>query len=271
MSIWLWLSGAAAAGVGVLGWMRAEAEGYRVREEEVASERIPASFDGFRILFLTDIHRRELSERKLMAALQPVDCVLLGGDITEKGVPLERLRHNMELLRRVAPVYAVLGNHDLYAGKDAVKKVLKETGVTLLSDKTVPITVGSDCISLSGIRQPKSKRHPYSQFKGSLQDGEYHILLVHDPIWLKGREEANCDLLLAGHTHGGQIVLPLAGAVRLERFYKSFKSGWYSIPRAESGDLPDTRVLISRGFGTSHIPLRLLCPAEYHVLTLRKK
>lgn len=271
MSVLMWLAGAAAVGAGTIGWMRSEAGGYCVREEEVVSDRIPQSFDGYRILFITDIHRRVLSEQKLTSNLLPVDCVFLGGDITEKGVSFQRMRHNMSVLLRIAPVYAVLGNHDLYAGKDAVRQVLRETGVALLSDKTITLKKNEESITLSGIRQPASKKHPYTQFRGNPKEDSYHIILVHDPIWVKDREETNGDLLLAGHTHGGQIVLPFAGAVRLERFYKKFKSGWYSLPRKVGDSLHTSRMLISRGFGTSHIPLRLKCPAEYHVITLRKK
>ncbi|MHA2853721.1 metallophosphoesterase [Paenibacillus lautus] len=271
MSVLMWIAGAAALGAGAIGWMRVEARGYRLREEEVVSERIPRSFDGFRMLFITDIHRRQLSEEKLLSNISSVDCVLLGGDITEKGVPLERLRHNMSVLARIAPVYAVLGNHDLYAGKDAVRKVLRESGVILMNDKTVTLKRDDECLVLSGVRQPASRKHPYTKFRGNAAEDQYHIILVHDPIWLKGKEETHGDLLLAGHTHGGQIVLPIAGAVRLERFYKKYKSGWYTLPRKAGESVQSSRLLISRGFGTSHIPLRLKCPAEYHVITLRKK
>lgn len=176
----------------------------------------------------------------------------------------------MSVLARIAPVYAVLGNHDLYAGKDAVRKVLRESGVILLNDKTVTLKRDGECLVLSGVRQPASRKHPYTKFRGNAAEDQYHIILVHDPIWLKGKEETHGDLLLAGHTHGGQIVLPIAGAVRLERFYKKFKSGWYTLPRKASESVHSSRLLISRGFGTSHIPLRLKCPAEFHVITLRK-
>lgn len=271
MSVLMWLACAAAVGAGVIGWMSVEAYGYRMREQEVISDRLPLSFDGYRILFITDIHRRKLSEAKLTSHLSGVDCVLVGGDITEKGVPFQRLRHNMAVLTRIAPVYAVLGNHDLFAGKDAVRKILRETGVTLLNDKSITLQHEEEEIVLSGVRQPASRKHPYTQFRGKAHGEDFHIILVHDPIWVKGRQEVHADLLLAGHTHGGQIVLPLAGAVRLTRFYKQFKAGWYTLPRTAGEIKPSSRMLISRGFGTSHIPLRLQCPSEYHLLTLRKK
>lgn len=95
-----------------------------------------------------------------------MDCVLLGGDITERGVPLQRMRHNMSVLVRIAPVYAVLGNHDLNAGKDAVRKVLRESGVTLLNDKTVTLKRSNELMVLSGVRQPASRKHPYTRFRG---------------------------------------------------------------------------------------------------------
>lgn len=271
MNVLMWLACTAAVGAGLIGWMSSEAQGYRIRNQELVFDRLPPSFDEFRILFITDIHRRALSARKLSSHLSGVDCVLVGGDITEKGVPVKRLRHNMSVLARIAPVYAVLGNHDLFAGKDEVRKVLRETGVTLLSDKTITLQRQDERIALSGIRQPASRKHPYTPFRGKAREEDFHIIMVHDPIWIQGRQETHADLLLAGHTHGGQIVLPVFGAVRLTRFYKRFKSGWYTLPRTAGETEASSRMLISRGFGTSHIPLRLLCPSEYHLLTLRKK
>ena len=71
----------------------------------------------------------------------------------------------MSVLARIAPVYAVLGNHDLYAGKDAVRKVLRESGVILLNDKTVFLKRDDECLALSGVRQPASRKHPYTKFR----------------------------------------------------------------------------------------------------------
>ncbi|GAB6929935.1 metallophosphoesterase family protein [Paenibacillus sp. JCM 10914] len=272
MSVWLWGAGLFVSCVlAAMGWMRAEASGYRPREEEVVSERVPLSFDGYRILFISDIHRRKLSEESLRRTLPEIDCIVLGGDVTEKGVPIERLRHNLNLLQRIAPSYAVLGNHDLYAGQDAVLEAMKDAGVIALRDQTVILHKGNDSVGLTGIKQPASKNRPYTNFQGQISLDMYHILVVHDPIWLQGRKETCCDLLLAGHTHGGQIVLPLVGAFQLERFYHTYKSGWYSLRRLADMSRSTCRMLISRGFGTSHIPLRLNCPAEYHVITLRQK
>ncbi|WP_422660773.1 metallophosphoesterase [Paenibacillus sp. EC2-1] len=249
-------------------WMRKEATGYRVRNEIVESQSIPECFDGYKILFITDIHRRKLTDEKLLELNLKPDCILLGGDITEKGVPWERVSSNLQSLSRIAPVYGVLGNHDLYAGKEKLEALFNKFGLTLLKDKTVRLEKNGLSIALSGVMQPATRKHPYSNFKGHAKKDQYHIMLVHDPIWVMGKRNIFADLVLAGHTHGGQIVLPLFGAVRLEGFYKKYSAGWYNLIQKSSAAVP---LLISRGFGTSHIPLRLGSPSELHLITLLKK
>ena len=251
--------------------MLREGTGYRIRTETVEEERIPEDFDGFRMLFITDIHRRRLSERALQRKIAGADIILLGGDLTEKGVPWKRLEKNMNILTRMAPVYAVLGNHDWKAGRGRVESILGRAGVTLLKDDTVTLRRHHSAISLSGIMQPRSRKHPYSKYKGPRNRSFYHIILVHDPIWIHNRQRIPADLVLAGHTHGGQIILPLFGAVKLEGFYKFYGSGWFDLRGKGTPEAPGIKMLISRGFGNSHIPFRLGSPAELHLITLRHK
>ncbi|MFC7681989.1 metallophosphoesterase [Paenibacillus sp. GCM10028914] len=250
-----------------LTWMRIEATGYRVRYDDVESALVPNAFQRYRILFITDIHRREISYQRLQELELCPDCILLGGDITEKGVPWDRVRANLEVLRRIAPVYGVLGNHDLVAGSNKLEKLFSELGLTLLKDRTVKLEKDGCSIALSGVMQPASRKHQYSRFRGNPRIGQYHILLVHDPIWILGKRNISADLILAGHTHGGQVILPLLGAIRLKGFYKKYFAGWYNLRQKSNSFI---RLLISRGFGTSHIPLRLGCPSEMHLITLKK-
>ncbi|QCT02534.1 metallophosphoesterase [Paenibacillus algicola] len=251
-------------------WMSIEAFGYRVREESVSSSRIPEGFDGLHILFISDIHRRKLSMASMSDSLARADLVLIGGDLTEKGVPLSRVEHNLKILSSHSQAYAVLGNHDLNAGAVKVKELLRSAGVRLLKDETLVLEKGGDHIALTGYMQPKTRKHPFSNYKGKAKNDSYHIVLVHDPIWIKGRAKLGCDLILSGHTHGGQIVLPLLGAIRLEPFYyQKYDSGWFDLYRSRRSN-EVIKLLISRGFGTSHIPIRLCCPSEYHLITLTR-
>ncbi|UNK20491.1 metallophosphoesterase [Paenibacillus sp. N3/727] len=270
MIVWLSIAAGAIA-LGTFGWMSIEAYGYRVWKETVGSDMLPASFQNYRILFMSDIHRRKLSAKRLQTLNLKPDCILLGGDITEKGVPWNRVRHNLEVLSRIAPVYAVLGNHDLKAGRQSIEELLNDTGTSLLKDRTLMLDKNGESIALSGIMQPATRKHPYSSFKGCPKKGQYHIILVHDPIWIQEKTNISANLILSGHTHGGQIILPLLGAVRLEGFYKKYSAGWYNFPSTASSLHSNVRLLISRGFGTSHIPFRLGCPSEFHLITLQKK
>jgi predicted MPP superfamily phosphohydrolase len=101
-------------------------------------------------------------------------------------------------------------------------------------------------------------------------DNTCRIILVHDPLWLSKRQSVPADLILAGHTHGGQVILPFVGQRHVETFYHKFDAGMFQWPRRD-GTGRNAKLLISRGFGTSHLPIRWGSPAEMHVLTLRKE
>jgi len=94
--------------------------------------------------------------------------------------------------------------------------------------------------------------------------------MVHDPLWLSQRSSVPADLVLAGHTHGGQLILPFIGrSRRIEEFYHTYDAGAFLWPKGD-GSEGFAKVMISRGFGTSHLPLRWGSPAEMHILTLRR-
>ncbi|MNI87303.1 phosphodiesterase YaeI [compost metagenome] len=92
---------------------------------------------------------------------------------------------------------------------------------------------------------------------------------MHDPLWLSKQKKVPADLILAGHTHGGQVVLPFGLQMHTDPFYRTYNAGMYTIAR-EDGSGGSAKLLISRGFGTAHLPLRWRSPSEMHVLTLRR-
>ncbi|WKL02684.1 hypothetical protein Q0F98_01885 [Paenibacillus amylolyticus] len=81
--------------------------------------------------------------------------------------------------------------------------------------------------------------------------------------------EENADLILSGHTHGGQLVLPFFGPLFLSKAYRPVSNGWYSLKRSPEDVHQEGKMLVSRGYSTNHLPLRLGCPAEMHIITLR--
>ncbi|MHA6530888.1 metallophosphoesterase [Paenibacillus sp. BAC0078] len=239
--------------------------------EEIFLESLPQGFDGFRILFISDIHRRRLPKRLLEPMKGKVEIVLLGGDMTDKGGSISRLSDNMKLAASLAPAYAVHGNHDYRANAALVDDVLRGSGVRLLIDENIIIEHEGAEMLLTGVDFPsKGGKRAYAPLPSpSTSEAQlFRIILVHDPLWLTQQTELPADLVLAGHTHGGQVVLPFIGHRHVDPFYREYNAGHYVLPRKD-GSKSEVGLLISRGFGTAHLPLRWGSPAEMHVLTLR--
>lgn len=236
-------------------------------------EKLPSAFDGFRILFITDIHRRVLPTTLLSPLKGKVDAVFLGGDITEKNSPLTRLSDNMSLVASIAPTYVVHGNHDYRANVSLVDNIIRSSGAKLLMDENMAIEREGSTLWITGVDFPKKGGNksyaPLPPLTRSEADA-CRIILVHDPLWLSERLTVPADLVLAGHTHGGQVILPFIGHRHVETFYHKYDAGIFQWPRGD-GSKGFAKLLISRGFGTAHLPLRWGSPAEMHILILRNE
>jgi predicted MPP superfamily phosphohydrolase len=258
-----------------VGIMVANAFRNQIITEEIILDSLPEVFDGFRILFITDIHRRCLPSVLLTPLKGKVDAVLLGGDVTEKDSPLKRLVDNMAMVTSIAPTYVVHGNHDYKANISLVDQIIRNSGAKLLLDENVAFEREGATLWLTGVDFPKKGGNtPYTPLPRlathtSSMD-TCRIILVHDPLWLSKRESVPADLILAGHTHGGQVILPFIGQRHVENFYHKYDAGMFQWPRGD-GTERNAKLLISRGFGTAHLPLRWGSPAEMHVLTLKKR
>ncbi|WP_136606216.1 metallophosphoesterase [Paenibacillus dokdonensis] len=250
--------------------MSYEARLHAVTHSEVMMEGLPEAFDGCSIFFISDIHKRKLSNKYLQEFQGKADWVILGGDMMEKNVPLERVKENLEILSGVGQVYAVYGNHDLKADPEGLAQVLRDTGGILLRDQNIRLVRDGEEVCLTGVDQPLTKRDGYPDLP-DLPDSDTkacRIVVVHDPAWIRFAPNKP-DLILAGHTHGGQIRLPFFGAVRLNAFYRKYDCGWFRWYQPQSAvKLP--QMLISRGFGNRRVALRLCCPAEMHLIRLKK-
>lgn len=253
-----------------------EAKHTRIQVEHLYHERLPKSWEQTSLLFISDIHRRTITEvwvKELTTAHPDIELVLVGGDYTEHGVPLDRVRHNMRLLRSIAPVYAVHGNHDYKANYREVDIVLRECGIHILDNEAVWLEKEDAGIWLAGVDDLLTGR---AQLRVALAEPNlkpaFTMLLVHDPSIVQQLRDEPIHLMLAGHTHGGQFRLPWIGPLVAGGIYRRYSCGTYELDRSaldtrEGG----TQLFISRGMGTSHIPLRLFCPAEVHIIKLHTK
>jgi len=235
-----------------------------VMEGEIAVRGLPEAFRGVRLLLITDLHTGPflapgalaLTFRRLLR-LAP-DLILLGGDVaTTRVEDLERFGRAFRILTAPLGVYGVLGNHDHYTGDPgAVARFLEASGVRMLVNRSVSIGRGGAVLHLAGIDDLNSGA---PDLEAALA-GPPHLLLSHNPDVFFVAALRGVPLVLAGHTHGGQVRIPgLPVLVRMSRFH--LDEGHYATR--------DSQLVVSRGLGVSGIPLRVACPPEAVLLTLR--
>jgi len=223
---------------------------------------LPPALTGFKIGLLTDVHRsRWVAHDDVIHAVaalmneQP-DLIVLGGDYVTWG-DRQFVGPSAEVLGGLsAPhgVFGIIGNHD--DDRD-MPGALSSRGVQMLKDARTQILIHDAKLEFVGIRfWTKRASDIATVMKGA--EGTV-VLLAHDPRRLVEAQALNIPLVLSGHTHGGQVVLPLAGAVAASKF--PVVSGF-----ARGGN---TSIFVSRGVGTVYVPIRLNCPPEVAVLTLQ--
>jgi predicted MPP superfamily phosphohydrolase len=233
-----------------------------IARSDVRVVGLPAALDGLRVGFLTDVHcSRWMSPEDVHRAAgalrdeQP-DMIVLGGDYVTWGDRTHVHPSADALASLAAPhgVFGILGNHDDDRDMPAA---LTAHGITVLKDARTRVTIRGEKIDLVGIRF-WTKRHAdiAALMRGASRTV---ILLAHDPRRLAEAAALRIPLVLSGHTHGGQVVLPLIGPIAAQKFPVV----------AGIGTRDKTTMYVSRGIGTVYVPVRINCPPEIAVLTLR--
>ncbi|MCD7033336.1 metallophosphoesterase [Metabacillus sp. GX 13764] len=212
----------------------------------------PSDKEQLTIFFISDIHRRTIKEELLTQCPGTPDLVLIGGDIAEGGVPLERVRENIKKLRKLGPAAAVLGNNDFELDRRELEKLLKEEDVRLLHNEALRI---SEDVAVIGLGEMKVNEDMLEDGLKDAGDVSFKILLCHSPLILqKLKKKDGIALAISGHTHGGQIRIGKFGLYEKGRVFET----------------ESCTVLVSNGYGTSKLPLRLGAPAEAHWITISK-
>jgi predicted MPP superfamily phosphohydrolase len=239
-----------------------------VTRHEVYVKDLPPAFDGYRIAFLTDTHvasfHRRAFFREVVAQtmkFQP-DLILLGGDFVtfERHIPLmaELLLTDLE-----APdgVFAVLGNHDYWADADSVVAAMTARGVRFVVNRSMVIRRGNDAIALAGIDELYRGAPDVNAAFAMVDPKIPCIALSHHPDIIGRLDDRRVDLLVCGHTHGGQIRFPFFGAVVVPSKHEArYASGFH-----RQGSV---LMYVSRGIGAIP-PLRILCKPEVATFVLR--
>jgi uncharacterized protein len=243
----------------------------RLDEVNVPLPTLPPGLDGLRVGFATDVHFEHdrptaLLERgvALLNDAAP-DLMLLGGDyVNSSARGFERPLELLGRLRAPLGVYAVLGNHDYWAGGDYIAARLASVGIRALRNEAERMVApdGSPWW-LVGTDSASRGHDDLEQAFACLPPRGFRLLLAHEPE-VADRVKARglrADLQLSGHSHGGQIVLPKIGPPLLPRMGRRYVSGLHLQPT----------VYTSRGVGAVPPYIRVNCPPEVAVLTLRRK
>jgi predicted MPP superfamily phosphohydrolase len=260
------LKGALAAGVGGLTGTGAYGFLYGrhqlgVTRQTVGVSGLPPELADLRIGLLTDVHRsRWVSHEDVSAAAEALmaerpDIIVLGGDYVTWGDRryLGPVADALAPLSAPQGVFAVLGNHD---DDHPTATALSKNGVVVLRDARTRIVVRGGPLDFVGIRYWTRRAADISALlRGA--NGTV-ILLAHDPRRLTEAAGLGIPLVLSGHTHGGQIVLPGLGAIAAQKFPVV----------AGLGRQGPTTMFVSRGVGTVYVPVRINCAPEVAVLTL---
>ncbi len=230
---------------------------YRVKDKDLA---------GIKIVYAADFHVGKKHTARLARVVdlinaQKADIVLLGGDFVkghkEKStLPIELIAYELSHIKSDYPVYTVLGNHDMWVGGDKIQKVLEKNGIKVLRNSNDFVNVKDKKIYIAGI-EDLTTGFP-NQNKAFENTEKPVILLSHQPdIFPKAWEDAN--IILAGHTHGGQVVFPIIGALLVPSAYgQKFRSGYI--------EENNKKMIVTKGLGTSILPIRFNCKPEINVI-----
>lgn len=211
------------AGAALLLWVVYETTALSVEYVEVPIRGLPAAFQGFRMAHISDLHGRAFApggpEAKAIRAAN-VDLIVATGDFVHRSAgEADNLLPFMRELVKIAPVYAVSGNHDHRSNWPFIAAHLRVAGVTVLENSHVCLHRGDQAIYLAGVGDISTGHANLRQALPS-DIGVVTILLVHAPTWFEPWNKrhappmlARVALALAGHTHGGQVKLPFLGAV----------------------------------------------------------
>lgn len=257
----------ALAGIVLTIWTAWENKALIVSEIYIFSERLPASFSGFRIVHVSDLHNTEFGTDnatllQMLSDNEPDIIVITGDLIDSQHANTEiALRFAKDAIR-IAPTYYVTGNHEASCSQyDALKTGLETAGVIVLNDEIVYLEQNGEIIALLGLADPDFtiKSDLFGEVPAMIgtklknmleQETAYSILLSHRPELFETYATCGVDLVLSGHAHGGQFRLPLIGGVIApdQGLFPQYDAGLFT--------KGNTNMVVSRGLGNSIIPLR---------------
>lgn len=245
-----------------------------IKETHMESNRIPPSFDGFKMVFISDLHHgpaysidRIRDDVDRVIALKP-DIVLLGGDYTIEN--FKYIEPCIKELSRIKPpfgTFAIMGNHDFdYWDKGMLtKKYMKQYGIKDIDNAAVWINKGTDKIRLGGVSDLLMDKQDINPTIGPVGDNDFTILLSHNPDYAEELQTDKVNLVLSGHTHGGIVsFFGLWAPFVPSKYGQKYRTG--------EVDAPHTKVVVTNGLGNyMYFPVRFFARPQINVIYLQRK
>lgn len=246
-----------------------------VKHETIRIDNWPQELDGLRIAVLSDIHADDwfVTDKKLRSIvaetnnLQPEVIVILGDYMASNGHVTRRVEPEvfaavLKDLRAPSGVYSVLGNHDWWYSGAKVRQGLEQTGIKVLDNQALQIDVRGTSLWLVGLSDLWTRPQRVAETVAQVPEGQPMIALTHNPDIFPQVPE-RVPLLLAGHTHGGQVRFPVIGTV--------VESSEYG-DRYVRGHVVENNhhLFVTTGIGTSIVPVRFGVPPEIVLLTIKR-
>lgn len=253
-----------------------------ITEIEYQNDKIPQSFDGTKILQISDLHNKEFGkgQNRLLAKIdeeQP-DYIVVTGDLIDRNhTDIDIAMEFVEGARKIAPVYFVSGNHEQNSGVfDELSTKLVQAGVVMLENKSVILQKDGQEIQMFGVADPNFLLatdtndieilfdRKLGEVLEEKENNNFSILLSHRAEMIDIYEKNGADLVFSGHAHGGQFRLPFIGGLIApnQGFFPKYTSGTY--------EKNNTTMVVSRGLGRSIVPWRLFNRPEIVMVVLKK-
>jgi predicted MPP superfamily phosphohydrolase len=237
----------------------------------VSIKNLPESFNGFRIVHITDLHFGSLGlpikydyVLEKVRTLRP-DLIAITGDLVSNEESTREALDFINKLSKISDVYIVFGNWDPWNAFNLgeFEAAINKSRIHVLLNENIAIYRNGSFIYIAGVDDPYSGRDDLESALRNIKEGSVVVLLAHSPQIID-KCIGKVDLVLSGHTHGGQVVIPFLGPlfVPLPSKYSRFTYGYF--------DLNGTKMFVSRGIGTSILPVRFACPPEIAVIELTR-
>ena len=280
-----WGQAGLVAGAGALGVL-----GYAVGIEPYAIEtvhielrlpRLPIPFDGYTIHQISDLHMRQMGRRErllraLLDSLPPADLVAVTGDLIHTPDGIQPFLELARAFHARDGVYAVFGNSEHKNGvrPHAFAKTLADHAISPLMNRHVLLSRGAAALTIAGVDDPVNDKDRMADALAGVPDDACTLLLMHSPDGIAEAAVRGVDLVLSGHTHGGQVTFPFYGPAYTHSLLgRRMSHGYYAGKKLRRiiGIRPGrTQLYVTRGLGNSGLALRFLTRPELTILTLRR-